>query len=327
VYKKESYSINKTLFVLILIPWFIYIIFSKLFTGVYSFKLINDVLIVTLIGIAIFCREFYRVNGKLKINFRFYFVAFILSCLFLAQNTYSNKFLLVLCVLIYMAPLGLFDAKIVSSQRKLNVLKEIVITSNKFFLIMIPFNKPYLSGNEISYIENSIRSGKISGDGIYTKKVHDFFEQKYLFRKCLLTTSCTDALEMCSILLDIKEGDEIIMPAYTFVSTANAFVLRGAKVVFVDSRVDHPGMDETAIEKLITTKTKAIVVVHYAGIACDMDLIMNVEKLYNLYVVEDAAQAIDAYYVNNEGKKIPLGSIGHLAAFSFHETKNIILFT
>jgi len=189
---------------------------------------------------------------------------------------------------------------------------------------MIPFNKPYLSGNEISYIENSIRSGKISGDGIYTKKVHDFFEQKYLFRKCLLTTSCTDALEMCSILLDIKEGDEIIMPAYTFVSTANAFVLRGAKVVFVDSRVDHPGMDETAIEKLITTKTKAIVVVHYAGIACDMDLIMNVAKLYNLYVVEDAAQAIDAYYVNNEGKKIPLGSIGHLAAFSFHETKNII---
>jgi dTDP-4-amino-4,6-dideoxygalactose transaminase len=189
---------------------------------------------------------------------------------------------------------------------------------------MIPFNKPYLSGNEISYIENSIRSGKISGDGIYTKKVHDFFEQKYLFRKCLLTTSCTDALEMCSILLDIKEGDEIIMPAYTFVSTANAFVLRGAKIVFVDSRVDHPGMDETAIEKLITTKTKAIVVVHYAGIACDMDLIMNVAKLYNLYVVEDAAQAIDAYYVNNEGKKIPLGSIGHLAAFSFHETKNII---
>jgi dTDP-4-amino-4,6-dideoxygalactose transaminase len=153
---------------------------------------------------------------------------------------------------------------------------------------------------------------------------HAFFEKKYGFAKCLLTTSCTDALEMAALLIGIKEGDEVIMPSYTFVSTANAFVLRGAKIVFVDSRSDHPGMDEAAIEALITPKTKAIVPVHYAGVACDMDKIMELAQLHNLYVIEDAAQAIDSFYTGKDGVQKPLGSIGHLAAFSFHETKNII---
>jgi len=183
---------------------------------------------------------------------------------------------------------------------------------------MIPFNKPYLSGKELIYIEDAIKKGKISGNGYFTQKCHAFFQTQFGFKKVLLTTSCTDALEMAAILLNIKEGDEVIMPAYTFVSTANAFVLRGAKIVFADSRKDHPGIDESSIETLITSKTKAIVVVHYAGIACDMDHIMEVAKNHNLFVVEDAAQAIDSYY---KGK--PLGSIGHLATFSFHETKNI----
>lgn len=183
---------------------------------------------------------------------------------------------------------------------------------------MIPFNKPYLTGKELKYIKLAVDSGKISGDGMFTKKCHTFFETKYGFQKCLLTTSCTDALELAALLLNVKEGDEIIMPSYTFVSTANAFVLRGAKIVFADSRKDHPGMDESTIEKLISAKTKAIVVVHYAGVATDMDLIMSLASKYDLFVVEDAAQAIDSYY-----KDKPLGSIGHLAAFSFHETKNI----
>jgi dTDP-4-amino-4,6-dideoxygalactose transaminase len=183
---------------------------------------------------------------------------------------------------------------------------------------MIPFNKPYLSGKELVYIEDAVKKGKISGNGYFTQKCHDYFQTQFGFKKVLLTTSCTDALEMAAILLNIKAGDEVIMPAYTFVSPANAFVLRGAKVVFADSRKDHPGMDEASIEALITNKTKAIVVVHYAGIATDMDSIMAVAKKHHLFVVEDAAQAIDSYY---KGKA--LGSIGHLAAFSFHETKNI----
>lgn len=183
----------------------------------------------------------------------------------------------------------------------------------------VPFNKPYFSGKEAVYIEEAVRSGKISGDGSFTKKCHEFFEKKYGFKKVLLTTSCTDALEMASILLDIKEGDEVIAPSYTFVSTVNAFVLRGAKIIFADSRKDHPGMDENAIEKLITHKTKVIVPVHYAGISCDMDKIMHIAAKHNLFVVEDAAQCIDSYY-----KDKPLGGIGHLSAFSFHETKNII---
>lgn len=190
--------------------------------------------------------------------------------------------------------------------------------------MQIPFNKPYFTGKETHYIEEAVKSGKISGNGIYTKKCQDYFEQRFGIGKALLTTSCTDALEMAAILLNIKEGDEVIMPSYTFVSTANAFVLRGAKIVFCDSRKDHPGIDEELIEALITEKTKAIVPVHYAGVACEMEKIMNLAKKYNLYVVEDAAQAIDSYYTFSDGSKKALGSIGHLAAFSFHETKNII---
>lgn len=183
----------------------------------------------------------------------------------------------------------------------------------------IPFNKPYLTGKEAHYLYQAVLSGKISGNGQFTKKCQQFFEKKYGFKKCLLTTSCTDALEMAAILLAIKEGDEVIMPSYTFVSTSNAFVLRGAKIVFADSCSDNPNIDPAQIEQLITPKTKAIVVVHYAGVACDMDPIMDIANQYNLFVVEDAAQAIDSYY-----KSKPLGGIGHLAAFSFHETKNII---
>ena len=188
----------------------------------------------------------------------------------------------------------------------------------------IHFNKPYLTGKEGHYIYQAVLSGKISGDGIFTARCHKFFEDRFGFKKCLLTTSCTDALEMAALLIDIKPGDEVIMPSYTFVSTSNAFVLRGAKIVFCDSRKDHPGIDEDLIEPLITEKTKAIVPVHYAGVACDMDKIMALADKYNLYVIEDAAQAIDSYYTGKNGIKRPLGSIGHLAAFSFHETKNIM---
>lgn len=183
---------------------------------------------------------------------------------------------------------------------------------------MIPFNKPYLTGKEMHYMYQAVYSGKISGNGMFTKKCQSYFEDNYGFKKALLTTSCTDALEMCAILADIKHGDEVIIPSYTFVSTALAFVRQGAKIVFADSRADHPGIDEDKIEELITPKTKAIVPVHYAGVACDMDKIMHIARKHNLLVIEDAAQAIDSFY---KGK--PLGSIGHLAVFSFHETKNI----
>lgn len=184
---------------------------------------------------------------------------------------------------------------------------------------MIPFNKPFLAGKETEYIQQAVLSGKISGDGVFTKKCHEFFEKTYGFKKVLLTTSCTDALEMAAILIDIQPGDEVIMPSYTFVSTANAFVLRGAKIVFADSGVTNPNLDADLIESLITKKTKAIVPVHYAGVACEMDKIMSLADKYKLFVIEDAAQAVDSYY---KGK--PLGSFGHFAAFSFHETKNII---
>ena len=183
---------------------------------------------------------------------------------------------------------------------------------------MIPFNKPYLTGKETSYLTEAVNQGKISGNGHYTKLCQNYFTQQLENEQNLCTTSCTDALEMCAILTDIKPGDEVIMPTYTFVSTANAFILRGAKVVFVDSRKDHPGMDEELIEELITEKTKAIVVVHYAGVACDMDKVVKIAKRHKLIVIEDAAQAIDSYY---KGKA--LGSIGDLGTFSFHETKNI----
>lgn len=205
---------------------------------------------------------------------------------------------------------------------------------------MIPFNKPYLTGRETLYIEQAVKSGKISGNGLFTQKCQSFFEQRYGFKKCLLTTSCTDALEMAAILCDIQFGDEVIIPSYTFVSTALAFVRQGAKIVFADSYADNPNIDVDKIEALITSKTKVIVPVHYAGVACDMDKIMALAKKYNLLVVEDAAQAIDSYLtpspsntspqpsplgegVIREGKKA-LGSIGHFGCFSFHETKNII---
>ncbi len=189
---------------------------------------------------------------------------------------------------------------------------------------MIPFNKPFLTGKETLYIQEAVASGKISGDGMFTKKCHQYFEQHFGFEKVLLTTSCTDALEMAAILINIQPGDEVIIPSYTFVSTCNAFVLRGAKIVFVDSNPLNPNIDVSKIEACISPKTKAIVPVHYAGIACDMAAIMALASKYNVYVIEDAAQAIDSYYINPDGTKQALGSIGHLAAFSFHETKNII---
>lgn len=183
---------------------------------------------------------------------------------------------------------------------------------------MIPFNKPYCSGRELKYIENVCHSDTMSGNGEYTKKCHNFFEQRYDFRKCLLTTSGTDALEMCAMLCELKPGDEVIVPSFTFVSTALAFLREGAKVVFADSSKETPNMEVSQIEPLITKRTKVIAVVHYAGVACDMDPIMALAKKHNLIVVEDAAHSIDSFY-----KGRPLGSIGHLAAFSFHETKNI----
>lgn len=182
----------------------------------------------------------------------------------------------------------------------------------------IPFNKPYQTGNELSYIAEAAKSGQLSGNGIFTNRCNRLFKERFGFRNCYLTTSCTDALEMSAILIGIKPGDEVIVPSFTFVSTALAFYREGAKIVFSDSRPDHPGLDENKLEFLITTKTKAIVVVHYAGVACDMDIVTKLADKYNLWVVEDAAHSLDSYY---NGK--PLGSIGHLGCFSFHETKNL----
>lgn len=182
---------------------------------------------------------------------------------------------------------------------------------------MIPFNKPTYTGNEEQYVISAMRSDKISGDGKYALLCHQWFNEKLSCLKSLLTPNCTQALEMAAILINIQPGDEVIMPSYTFVSTANAFVLRGATIVFVDIRTDTMNIDEKLIEKAITNNTKAIVPVHYAGVACEMDMIMDIAKRYNLYVIEDAAQAMMSTY---KGKL--LGSIGHLGAFSFHETKN-----
>lgn len=184
---------------------------------------------------------------------------------------------------------------------------------------MIPFNKPHLTGKEAHYMYQAVYNGKLSGNGEFSKKCQHFLENRYGFKKCLLTTSCTDALEMAAILCDIQPGDEVIVPSYTFVSTALAFVRQGARIVFADSMERNPNIDADKIEALITPKTKVIVPVHYAGVACDMDRIMDIADRHGLLVVEDAAQAIDSYY---RGRA--LGSIGHLAAFSFHETKNII---
>lgn len=183
---------------------------------------------------------------------------------------------------------------------------------------MISFNKPFLTGKEAHYMYQAVYTGKLSGNGVFTKKCQQFFEEKYGFKKCLMTTSCTDALEMAAILCDIQPGDEVIVPSYTFVSSALAFVRQGAKIVFADSSKDNPNIDADKIEALITPKTKVIVPVHYAGVACDMDKIMAIADRHHLLVVEDAAQAVDSYY-----KGRPLGGIGHFGCFSFHETKNI----
>ena len=183
---------------------------------------------------------------------------------------------------------------------------------------MIPFNKPFLTGKEAHYMYQAVYTGKLSGNGVFTKKCQNFFESKYGFKKAIMTTSGTDALEMAAILCDVKPGDEVIVPSYTFVSSALAFVRQGARIIFADSCENNPNIDADKIEALITPKTKVIVPVHYAGIACDMDRIMEIANKNNILVVEDAAQAIDSYY---KGK--PLGSIGHLGCFSFHETKNV----
>ncbi len=183
----------------------------------------------------------------------------------------------------------------------------------------IHFNKPYMTGKELAYIAEAHTNSMLAGDGPFTKHCHGWIEEQTGCAKAMLTHSCTAALEMAAILADIQPGDEVIMPSYTFVSTANAFVLRGGVPVFVDIRPDTFNIDETKIEAAITAKTKAIVPVHYAGVSCEMDIIMDIANRHNLMVIEDAAQAIMSAY-----KDRPLGSIGHLAAFSFHETKNII---
>ena len=192
---------------------------------------------------------------------------------------------------------------------------------------MINFNQPHLTGKEAHYMYEAVFAGKLSGNGKFTKASQAWFEQRYGFRKCLLTTSGTDALEMCAMLCNLQPGDEVIVPSYTFVSTALAFLREGAKVVFADSMKRNPNLDAESLEALITPRTKVIVPVHYAGVACDMDAIMTIADKHHLLVVEDAAQAIDSYYksqiTNDKSQILPLGGIGHLAAFSFHETKNI----
>ncbi len=182
----------------------------------------------------------------------------------------------------------------------------------------IPFNKPYLTGKEAHYMYQAVYTGKLSGNGVFTKKCQQFFEEKYGFKKAIMTTSGTDALEMAAILCDVKPGDEVIVPSYTFVSSALAFVRQGARIIFADSCENNPNIDADRIEALITPRTKVIVPVHYAGVACDMDKIMDIANRHSLFVVEDAAQAIDSYY-----KGRPLGGIGHFGCFSFHETKNV----
>lgn len=183
---------------------------------------------------------------------------------------------------------------------------------------MIPFNKPYCSGRELKYIDEVCHSTTMSGNGVFTKKCHNFFEEKYGFKKVLLCTSGTDALEMCAMLCNLKAGDEVIVPSYTFVSTALAFLREGAKVVFADSGSENPNITLDNIKPLVNERTKVIAVVHYAGVACDMDPIMDYANERGILVVEDAAHSVDSFY---KGK--PLGGIGHLGAFSFHETKNI----
>jgi len=182
----------------------------------------------------------------------------------------------------------------------------------------IPFKQNYYTGKEINYLQEAMQTHHLNGDGVFAKRCESFFKEKYGFSHNFLTSSCTDALEICALLLDLKEGDEIIMPSYTFVSTANAFVLRGATVRFADSLPDHPNIDPNSVESLITPRTKAIVAVHYAGCAADMDRLVHLAKTHHLSLIEDAAQAIHSFHNNS-----PLGSFGDLATFSFHDTKNI----
>lgn len=184
---------------------------------------------------------------------------------------------------------------------------------------MIPFNKPHLTGKEVDYLYEAVASGKLSGNGSFTARVHEEVKRRYDYKKTLLTSSCTDALEMCALLARIEPGDEVIMPSFTFVSTANAFLLRGSQIRFVDSMSTHPNMDHELVEELITNRTKAIVAMHYAGVACEMDALSTLARKYDILLIEDAAQAIDSTYRDS-----PLGGIGQLGAFSFHETKNII---
>ncbi|MDZ7371956.1 MAG: dTDP-4-amino-4,6-dideoxygalactose transaminase [candidate division KSB1 bacterium] len=182
----------------------------------------------------------------------------------------------------------------------------------------IPFNKPARVGRELEYIAEAVSRGHLAGNGLFTRRCHNFFRQRYRFTNSFLTTSGTAALEMAALLLDLKPGDEVIIPAFTFVSTANAFLLRGARIIFADSETETPNLDIGSIESLITPRTRAVVPVHYAGVACDMDRLMAVAKRHAVRIVEDAAQAVDAYY-----KDRPLGTFGDLAAFSFHESKNV----
>lgn len=186
-------------------------------------------------------------------------------------------------------------------------------------MIKIPFNRPFIIGKELYFIAQSVLSGHIAGDGLFTKKCQTFMENKFSAKKVLLTTSCTTALEMAAILCKVRPGDEVILPSFTFVSTANAFYLRGAKLIFVDIKPDTLNIDETKIEAAITEHTKVIVPVHYAGVSCEMNKIMDIARLHNVYVVEDAAQGVNARY-----KDKYLGTIGDIGTYSFHETKNYI---
>jgi dTDP-4-amino-4,6-dideoxygalactose transaminase len=186
-----------------------------------------------------------------------------------------------------------------------------------------PLHKPYLTGREKRVLDELFTGNHFSGNGVYTRKCHEFLESKYGFGKCLLTHSCTGALELISLLIDLKPGDEVIVPGYTFVSTANAFLLRGAKVVFADSLPNHPNVDPKSVASLINDNTKAVVCVHYAGFPCDLTTLRTLCDEHNLFLIEDAAQAIGAYHITPKGKKIAAGSVGDFAAFSFHDTKNI----
>lgn len=183
---------------------------------------------------------------------------------------------------------------------------------------MIPLHRPYISDKTISFIEEAIQEGKLSGNGRFTYQCQDFFEKRYNFKKCLLTNSCTSALEMAALLIDIQPGDEVIVPSFSYVSSVNPFVMQGAKIVFSDSEVATPNLDIAKLSSLITSRTKAIVVVHYAGISCDMDAIMDLANEHDIFVIEDAAHSQGSYW-----KDKPLGGIGHLGAFSFHATKNL----